>query len=58
MTIEDAIKNVEDSIAALRKALEMEQIINPPDSQNSPEQVSNQSEKTIEQLSAEFDIRF
>ncbi len=51
-SIEDSFKNLETAIAELKAALQAEQII------TAPESVSNQAEKTIEELSAELSLRF
>jgi hypothetical protein len=57
-SIEDSFKNLETAIAELKAALQAEQIISSPDSQKPGEQVTNQSEKTIEQINEEMSIRF
>lgn len=51
-SIEDSFKNLETAIAELKAALQAEQII------SSPESLTNQAERTIEQINEEMSIRF
>lgn len=57
-SIEDSFFNLETAIAELKAALQAEQIISSPDSQKPDEQVTNQAEKTVEQINEEMSIRF